>query len=105
MANINREQNPEWYRSYSFQNEYDLADLSPASLDGLVETMARDPSLLRRYWELKGKLGDAFLAAGCNDACLQSHLCDIVTTEFGDVDRCNELNALAKEVANYNSIN
>lgn len=90
LANI-EDNVPEWFKLYSFQKEYKLKDLSPKSLNGLVERMARNISLLQRYWQLKGKLGDAYLAQKCDDKCLQSHLCDIVTTEFGDDSKCKNL--------------
>lgn len=65
--------------------------MSPASLDDLVQDFAEDPAKLLNYWEHKVKQGDTSLAVGCDEECLSHHLCEIVTTEFGNNPRCDQL--------------
>lgn len=48
LANLTPEQSPSWFREYDFLQEYGLNDLSPASLNGLADTLARDPVKLKR---------------------------------------------------------
>lgn len=45
-ANLTPDQNPRWFKEYSFKEEYGLKDLSPKSIDGLVKRFATDRELL-----------------------------------------------------------
>lgn len=93
-ANRSPSTSPAWFKAYSFKEAFGLQDLSPASLDRLVNDMAASRALIRKYWEFKVKSGDLYLAQGCNDDCLKSHICEIVTNEFNDNRKCNELIAI-----------
>ncbi|XP_055629840.1 sphingomyelin phosphodiesterase-like [Toxorhynchites rutilus septentrionalis] len=94
-ANRFPDRRPEWYKLYSFAEEFKMHNLSPAQADKLVKRMGtpegRDE--LRRYWEYKVKLGDPSLAAGCDEHCLLNHLCEVVVSEMGDDVKCDELAA------------
>lgn len=46
-ANLSPGQPPRWQKTYSFKAAYDLEDLSPHSMDGLVQRLAKDENLLR----------------------------------------------------------
>ncbi|XP_058823046.1 sphingomyelin phosphodiesterase 1-like [Topomyia yanbarensis] len=92
-ANRFPDRRPEWYKLYSFAEEFKMHNLSPAEADTVVKRFGtpagRDE--LRRYWQFKVKMGDPSLESGCTDACLLNHLCQIVVTELGDDVKCDEL--------------
>lgn len=91
-ANANRDDNPVWFKEYSFKSAYDLVDLSPASLDGLAEEMAGNRDALYLYWQRTVKFADTALARGCDNNCLAGILCDMVTAQTGDQTvRCRQL--------------
>lgn len=94
-ANLNPNTFPRWFRQYQFRQHFGITDLSPAGLDHfLVNTLARSRSALFDYFTFKVSAGDPFMAAGCNDECLRSHLCSIVINEFNDMRRCDFLRSL-----------
>lgn len=75
-----------------FKDEYNVKDLSPASLDGLLTEFSMDLNKLQKYWQFNIKQSDAFLGFGCDRECLGRELCKIVTTEYRAVSRrCNQL--------------
>lgn len=39
-------------------------------------------------------MGDTTLEAGCDSECMGSHLCEMVTSEWGNSPRCTELLAV-----------
>ena len=83
---------PQWFKEYSFREDYQLSDLSPASLDGLTTTFANNRDKLYTYWQRVFKMGDPTLKAGCDNECLLDELCRIVRTEFGAPSpRCDTL--------------
>lgn len=43
-ANLHPYQMPNWYKSYSFKNYWNLKDLSPKSFNDLVERLVADES-------------------------------------------------------------
>lgn len=51
LANENSNQRPQWYRSYSFKNEYNLTDLSLNSLSDWLVELGSDENVLNRYYE------------------------------------------------------
>jgi hypothetical protein len=89
-ANLSNK-SPKWQIMYSFKKDFNMTDLSPASMDELMTRFSQDKALLTKYWQYKVKKGDPFLAEGCDDKCLLNHLCTIVTSEFGDDKKCQEL--------------
>ncbi|XP_075148874.1 sphingomyelin phosphodiesterase-like [Haematobia irritans] len=89
---------PEWYKEYKFTEFTD--DLSPAGINALLEKMAAEPSVLRKYWEYKATSADPKLNAGCNDKCLLSTICSLATSEYGENRRCKELKEKLKESLN-----
>lgn len=97
LANINAEDNPVWYKEYSFKGTYELDDLSPASLNKLLHSFAADDQRLKSYWEYKVKSGDPSLKKGCDNDCLVGHLCEMAVTQSNDVNKCDELKEIFKE--------
>lgn len=57
---------PEWFKMYSFKDDYGIASVSPVDLDALVRKMVKDEKLAYKYFEYKYKLGDITLAKGCD---------------------------------------
>jgi sphingomyelin phosphodiesterase len=82
---------PEWQTLYSLKKDFGLADLSPASLNGLTTRLAQEPELLKKHWSNTVKLGDKSLEQGCNKACKKFILCDIVINEMEDNRKCAQL--------------
>ncbi|XP_063706470.1 sphingomyelin phosphodiesterase-like [Culicoides brevitarsis] len=89
-ANLHPYDNPKWFESYSFKQFWGLEDLSPKSINGLVERLVADKSEAAKYFKQKTKEGD--LQGECSDKCLNSHICRIVSNEFGDERKCKQLN-------------
>lgn len=96
-ANRNRDQDPFWFREYTFTEAYEIEDLSAATLDNMLTSFATNHDLLKLYWQHKYKMGDPSLANGCNNQCLVGHLCGI-TRQFSspgaEDQRCEELTEL-----------
>ncbi|XP_058823057.1 sphingomyelin phosphodiesterase 1-like [Topomyia yanbarensis] len=90
-ANQHPDRNPLWTKEYSFKEQFNLADLSPVSLDGLLQKFAHTEAELLQFWKLKQKQADPMLASGCDRVCLRETLCTIVRTEYGDDAACSRL--------------
>jgi len=48
-ANLKGNATPNWVKLFSFKDTYGVESLSPTSLDGLVQNMASNRSLLEQY--------------------------------------------------------
>lgn len=46
-ANLTPSQPPRWQKTYTFKDAYNLTDLSPKAMDGLVKRLAADKDLLK----------------------------------------------------------
>lgn len=94
-ANRFPDRRPEWFKLYSFAEEFQMHNLSPAEADTMVKRLGtpagRDE--LHRYWQFTVKMGDPELERGCSESCLLNNLCDIVRVERGDDLKCDELRA------------
>lgn len=90
-ANLNPDRNPVWFKQYTFAEKFGLSDLSPATMNDFVFRMARDQNTLKDVWTHKVKAGDPYLARGCDKECQKTTLCEIVTSEVGDLRKCEEL--------------
>lgn len=51
-ANQHPNRSPKWYKEYVFGEEFGLKDLSPSSIDKLLERFADDPNLLRKVRDI-----------------------------------------------------
>ncbi|XP_053699314.1 sphingomyelin phosphodiesterase-like [Sabethes cyaneus] len=92
-ANHFQDRRPEWIRLYSFAEEFQMHNLSPAEADTMVKRLGTPAGRteLHRYWQFTVKMGDPELERGCDDNCLLNNLCDIVRVERGDDLKCDEL--------------
>lgn len=68
-----------------------MDNLEPSTLNTLVENFARNKSLLNQYYHYKVRGADTSLKAGCDDNCHKDNLCEIVTTQYDDDEKCNYL--------------
>lgn len=90
-ANLTLDQPPCWFKEYSFREHYNLTDLSPRSLDQLLQRLAGSDEALYDYWRLKQKNADPMLTRGCDEDCLRETLCAVVRTEYRDDRVCDRL--------------
>ncbi|EDW39352.1 GL13458 [Drosophila persimilis] len=95
-ANLQPEQQPEWYLEYEFTKEF-TEDTSPAGIDKLLVAMAEKPALLRKFWRYKVTSADPKLNQGCDSACLSKTLCRIATSNYQKRTRCRELQAILEK--------
>jgi len=89
-ANLKAEKSPNWFKEYTFSEEF-TSDLSPAGLDKLLDSMAENPNLLRKFWRYKMTTADPKIKDGCGRSCLMSTICRLATTVSKERKRCNEL--------------
>ncbi|GAB0097653.1 Sphingomyelin phosphodiesterase [Sergentomyia squamirostris] len=94
QANLSPQLYPSWFRAYDFETEYGINNMSPATLNQLVENFARTPQRLRRYWELTSSMGDTSLANGCDNTCLSNQLTQIARNIHGNCPRCEQLHLI-----------
>lgn len=50
LANDNPNERPQWYKSYSFKEEYNITDLTYDSLNDWYFRLLNDNDLLKRYY-------------------------------------------------------
>lgn len=97
-ANLNVNEGPQWFKLYSFKEQFKLQNLSLSSLDDLMHRFAVDSNILLQYWKLKMKNGDPIIHLGCDKKCLTHTICDIVVNEIGDNDKCNYFTNITSEI-------
>nr|CAD7259209.1 unnamed protein product [Timema shepardi] len=88
-ANLSPDHSPDWFKLYSFRQEYGVKNLLPAQLDSLAHRMAANHTLIQQYQRFSVKNGDPSLQNSCGDDCLRNSLCDIVTARSGDTTQCD----------------
>ncbi|EDV91427.1 sphingomyelin phosphodiesterase 1 [Drosophila grimshawi] len=94
-ANLNSNVSPNWYKEYEFRQEF-TTDTSPDGIDKLLEKMAKEPNILRKFWRYKFTSADPKLDVGCSDSCLSTTICRLATSNYQDKQRCRELQAILK---------
>nr|XP_019543354.2 sphingomyelin phosphodiesterase-like [Aedes albopictus] len=90
-ANQHPDRKPLWFKEYTFKEHFGLTDLSPKSLDTLLQKLAHSEADLRQYWNVKQKNSDPMLSRGCDKTCLRDALCAIARTEYSDDAACERL--------------
>lgn len=119
-ANENFLKRPNWFKSYSFKEAYNLEDLSKDSLNQLVNKMIKNSSILQTYhkyvtyWKLSSyfitykkeiyvkntyllffsnffKHAAPSLKNECDNDCLKKYICRIVRSSSDDKSECNNL--------------
>ncbi|XP_063360302.1 sphingomyelin phosphodiesterase A-like [Cydia amplana] len=93
-ANLTPNRRPHWFQLYDLKQRFQLADLSPASMDNLVTRMVTDnKQLLDLYAAFFSKLSDNQWP-WCNTNCKLDYLCRTVITVLWERQKCDELRAL-----------
>lgn len=77
-ANENPTQQPQWYRSYSFKNEYNLTDLSLNSLNEWLVEMKNNEDMLNRYYKNFFKHASPALERNCDLKCKEEYINRII---------------------------
>ncbi|EGI64819.1 Sphingomyelin phosphodiesterase [Acromyrmex echinatior] len=83
LANINSDQRPLWYKSYSFKEEYELSDLTYDSLQAWLFKLLNDEKLLNRYYRNYFKQAEPSLTKECDAKCMRVFICDVIVN-LGD---------------------
>ncbi|XP_047344030.1 sphingomyelin phosphodiesterase 1-like [Vespa velutina] len=79
-ANEHPTQWPQWYRSYSFKNEYNLTDLSLNSLNNWLVDMKNNMDTLDRYYKNFFKHAAPALQKSCDLKCKEQYMNGIIVT-------------------------
>ncbi|XP_076273221.1 sphingomyelin phosphodiesterase-like [Rhynchophorus ferrugineus] len=90
-ANQNGNQTPNWYKLYSFREEYGVSSLSPPVFSEFMPKLAANHSLLYNYHILRYRNSDLAIDGGCDDSCKSNYLCEIAVSKVGDTTQCEEL--------------
>ncbi|KAK2580874.1 hypothetical protein KPH14_005946 [Odynerus spinipes] len=73
-ANENPTQQPQWYKSYSFKDEYNLTDLSLNSLSDWLVEIKSDKDIVNRYYRNFFKRASPSLTTSCDLKCKQKYI-------------------------------
>ncbi|XP_041971313.1 sphingomyelin phosphodiesterase-like [Aricia agestis] len=93
-ANLTPNRSPHWFQLYDFKNSFELQDLSPSSMNALVNSMVTDKKyLLDLYSAYYFKISDASWP-WCNEQCKVDNLCKSVVTVLWERQRCEQLHSL-----------
>ncbi|XP_012143489.2 sphingomyelin phosphodiesterase 1 isoform X1 [Megachile rotundata] len=88
LANKNSHERPNWYKSYSFKEEYGVSDLSAKSLSNWFNTAVKNETLVNKYYKHFYKQAPPSLEADCNLNCKKQRFCQMaLTTE----NACNNI--------------
>ncbi|XP_034941151.1 sphingomyelin phosphodiesterase-like [Chelonus insularis] len=87
-ANLTPQKRPNWYKLYSFKEEYGLNDLSFESLHQLIVGMAKGSSALETYHKNFFKHAAPELDKGCDKLCLDAYVCRIVSSSSNEKKEC-----------------
>ncbi|XP_055851214.1 sphingomyelin phosphodiesterase-like [Episyrphus balteatus] len=96
-ANLKPEESPKWELEYKMSDEFNMTDLSPASVDGLLTKFAETPSLLRKYWCKFVVKSDPMIKAGCSSESLKSLICRLARSDNTQTERCEMLQSKLQE--------
>ncbi|XP_017020886.1 sphingomyelin phosphodiesterase [Drosophila kikkawai] len=89
-ANEKPDEQPEWFLEYEFIKEF-TEDMSPAGIDKLLDQLAENPALMRKYWRFRVTSADPQVNGGCDRNCLAGSLCRAAVTINNQRGRCEEL--------------
>ncbi|XP_043471211.1 sphingomyelin phosphodiesterase 1-like [Leptopilina heterotoma] len=87
-ANETPDRRPDWFKLYSFKEEYNLSDTSPNSLNNWLVEMSKDDKAILKYHRNFVKYADPALKENCNSKCLKKQFCSIVTSQVNNKKEC-----------------
>ncbi|KAK2703000.1 hypothetical protein QYM36_018450, partial [Artemia franciscana] len=82
---------PNWFKLYDGRETFGLNSLSAQDMSNLVDRFIIDEELFQTYYRNYVKQGDPAMLEGCDIECKQDLLCSMVTSNFGDQTKCNEI--------------
>ncbi|XP_023021435.2 sphingomyelin phosphodiesterase-like [Leptinotarsa decemlineata] len=85
-----------WKKLYSFKEAYGMDGLLPANLDELVRNMASNDTFIELYNNFYYR--DSDYDHTCDEACKMRLLCEMVTTEQGKDEVCEELKEIRQNL-------
>ncbi|KAI4503369.1 hypothetical protein M0802_001591 [Mischocyttarus mexicanus] len=80
QANENPTELPQWYKSYSFKDEYNLKDSSLNSLNNWLVDMRNNKDMLDRYYKNYFKNAAPSLQKNCDLKCKKEYINNIIVT-------------------------
>ncbi|EFN81993.1 Sphingomyelin phosphodiesterase [Harpegnathos saltator] len=83
LANNDPNDRPQWYKSYSFKEEYNISDLTYDSLKDWFDRLSHDNDLLNRYYGHFFKLAEPSLRKECDIECKKTVI-NRITASLGD---------------------
>ena len=84
------------YSALSSLSSLGLKDLSPESWSRYVETLATNDTEWRTFYERFSRFGD-YSSAACRKDCRRDVLCRLVTSQSGDLSKCEQVRTLVTE--------
>lgn len=93
-ANLTPDQPPNWFKEYTFKEAYGMERLRPQDMADLVVRMSQNQALLDQYYMFHVKEADTSMAFGCDAGCHLGNLCGIVTNEYLDNAKCEEITGM-----------
>ncbi|XP_030745687.1 sphingomyelin phosphodiesterase-like [Sitophilus oryzae] len=90
-ANIKGNDTPNWYKLYSFREQYGVSSLSPEALTEFMPRLAANHSLLYDYHILRYRNSDIARISGCDDKCKLNYLCEVSVSDVGNNTACDVL--------------
>ncbi|XP_065583490.1 sphingomyelin phosphodiesterase-like [Artemia franciscana] len=82
---------PHWFKLYDGRETFGLNSLSAQDMADLVHRFIVDDELFQVYYRNYMRQADPAILEGCGEGCKKSKLCAMVTTDFGDKTKCNEI--------------
>lgn len=93
MYRRNNTSRPEWIRLYSFQEAYEVKDMTNyTQCDILLNRMKTEKNLMKKYYNYMVRNSDVKLAKGCDENCRRKLLCTIKAVDTDSVISCSKSN-------------
>ena len=87
LDKANKEKNPTWELMHTFTEDYQIPDLSPASLLTLAEKIRDSEDVAAEYlWNKDKRHGGK---GSCDAGCRKSNFCDVTSIETKEKSDCN----------------
>ncbi|KAK2702986.1 hypothetical protein QYM36_018441 [Artemia franciscana] len=87
---------PKWFKLYDGRETFGLNSLSAQEMSDLVDRFIVDEELFQIYYRNYVKQGDPKMERGCDAECKRGKLCSMVTSDFGNQTKCNEISRKMK---------
>ena len=89
LDKANKEKNPTWELMHTFTDDYEIPDLSPASLLTLAEKIRDSEDVAAEYlWNKDKRHGGK---GSCDAGCRKSNFCDVTSIETKEIEHIHSL--------------